>query len=428
MYASITQQNVILLIIMKADKQPMRTSNADSRYDVNRTLSSYQPARPVSPMNGITREAVLDAPPSFNGSQTLPDDSRETPSQNVRRRLSWKRALLILFTLLITPMLIIAVWDYRNISPASEKLFGTGNLFSALVPGTVKNIEGRTNILMIGYSADDPGHAGAKLTDSIMIISLDKDKETGFMLSIPRDLYVKIPDYGAAKINEAYQAGEQLNFAEDNYPSGGVGLLEKVIEDSFGIKTHYSVTVNYGAVRSITDALGGITVTIESSDPRGLYDPNFKPVEGGPLKLANGQRHIDGQTALRLTRARGSTAGSYGFPLSDFNRTQNQQKVFAAIKAELTAKDLIDPRINKPIFEAIADNIVTDMGIRQVIPIYRTMQSIPESDMQQINLRDYKDTNYLASYRTSSGQSALIPAAGVNDFSDIQALITDLSK
>lgn len=406
---------------MDDDKQPMRNPKADSRFDVNRTLSSYQP----SAHNPIARETTIDDP------TLVENDGFETEQQSVaskRWRFSWKKALLITVILAITPLLVIGIWDYRNAAPASEKLFGSSNLLSALIPGAVANTAGRTNILMIGYSADDPGHAGANLTDSIMIISLDKSDKSGYMLSIPRDLYVKIPDYGSAKINETYQAGERQSFSESGYPDGGIGLLEKVIEDTFGIKTHYAITVNYGAVRSITDALGGINVTIESSDERGIYDPNFKPEEGGPLKLTNGMHRIDGQTALRLTRARGSTAGSYGFPLSDFNRTQNQQKVFAAIKAEVDAAFIIDPRKNKPLFDAAANNIVTDIGIRQVIPLYRTLQSIPETSMQQINLRDNKGTNYLASYRTPSGQSALVPSAGVTDYSEIKALIQEISK
>lgn len=414
---------------MNSKKQPNRVQDADRRYDINRTLSSYQPSQQTTQTHQpVAQKAIIDpAQAELIPQSPLPDSEDVVPKKQTRTS-TWKKMLLAVFVTIMIPILVFGAWNYKNAAPASEKLFGTSNVLSALIPGTVANTDGRTNILMIGYSADDPGHAGANLTDSIMIISLDKKDKTGFMLSVPRDLYVKIPDYGSAKINEAYQAGERQKFSVAGYPTGGTGLLEKVIEDSFGIKTHYSITVNYGAVRSITDALGGITVTIESNDPRGIYDPNFKPEEGGPLKLSNGPQRIDGETALRLTRARGSTSGSYGFPLSDFNRTQNQQKVFAAIKAELTTSYIIDPRKNKPLFDAIANNILTDVGIRQVIPIYRIMASIAESNMQQINLSDSKGTNYLASYRTPTGQSALIPSAGVNDFSEIQALIQDLSK
>lgn len=386
------------------------------RYDIGHNLSgsySYQPKETRQPNPAPKNE------PSFA--------DEDTP-QKKKRRISWKCRFALLFLLLLTPFLIIGIWDMKNAADASEKLFGTRNVAGALLQTPLKNTDGRTNILLVGYSADDPGHAGAELTDSIMVVSLDKDSKTGYMLSVPRDLYVDIPDYGYGKINEAYQAGKRQEFSQSGYFAGGPGLLQKVVTDNFGIPIDYYVVVNYGAVKEITDALGGITVNIESTDPDGLYDPNFKPEEGGPLKLANGPQEIDGQTALRLTRARGSTYGSYGFPQSDLNRVQNQQKVFAAIKQELTPKLMIDPRKNKPIFDAAANNLETNLKLSEVIPMYRLMSSVPDPDLKSINLADVDKVNYLKSYRTRSGQSALVPAAGLDDFSEIQALIKKLSN
>lgn len=396
---------------MNSDLQPKRLPDADSRYDVHRTLQTYQP-----------EPQVVEQAMPVGGFGKTDELAEEKPG----KRLGWKRIMLLLLVALISPVLIIGVWDYKNASSASQKMFGNSNVLSALLPASIEKTDNRTNLLLIGYSADDPGHAGAQLTDSIMIISMDKSKKSGYSLSIPRDLYVRIPNYGSAKINEAYQAGEQQSFSEPGYSAGGKGLLQKVIKENFDIDVHYTVVINYSAVRDITTALDGITVNIESTDPRGIYDPNFKPEEGGPLMLANGQHLIDGQTALRLTRARGSTFGSYGFPRSDFDRTINQQKVFAAIKSEINLWLLLDPRQNKDFFDAVADNIQTDIGIREVLPIYSLMNSIPENNMKQINLSDVDKVNYLASYRTPSGQSALIPAAGINNYSDIQSLIKSL--
>lgn len=382
------------------------------RFNVNQTLSnqSYQPSR---------NDTQPPADPSF---------SDHKPSKK-KRKFGFKRFLLLLFVLIVTPILVIGIWDMRNAADASEKMFGTRNVAGALLQTPLKSTSNdRVNILLMGYSADDPGHGGADLTDSIMVISLDKSDKTGYMLSIPRDLYVEIPDYGHAKINEAYQAGEQQNFNEDDYPAGGPGMLQKVITTNFNVPIDYYVVVNYGAVKGIVDALGGITVTVASPDARGLYDPNFKPEEGGPLKLANGPQKIDGETALRLTRARGSTYGSYGFPQSDFNRTQNQQLVFSAIKTELTPKRLIDPRINKPVFDALAANLKTDLKLSEVIPLYRLFNAVPSPDLKSVNLRDVDKVNYLDSYRTRSGQSALVPAAGLDDFSQIQELLKKLNN
>ena len=393
---------------MKRTEERSNTTDP-AAFEVGRRFTSYQPG--VTPQSSVAIDAPIVEP--------VPIEKKKFP---------WKRTLLVVLLILIIPIIIIGFMDYKNASSASKQMFGTSNLFSALPPNSLTNTNDRTNILLIGYSADDPGHGGATLTDSIMVVSLDKASKTGYTLSIPRDLYVKIPDYGSAKINEAYQAGERQSFKEAGYPNGGAGLLEKVIYDNFNISVQYYVVINYGAVREITEALGGITVTIESPDPRGLYDPNFKATEGGPLKLANGPQTLDGQTALRLTRARGSTAGSYGFPQSDFNRTQNQQKVFAAIKSKITAQQLLDPRINKGLFDAMAANLQTDLTINQVLPLYQLFKKVPDSGLTPVNLRDFNGKNLLASYATPSGQSALIPAAGISNYTAIQSALASLDR
>jgi LCP family protein required for cell wall assembly len=382
------------------------------RFDVHRTLQST--------------DRRYTAPTLDELNQAKPDDKKTRK----RLRFAWKKALLLVFIIILAPVLYFGTWDYHNFSKASKKLFGSGNLVAALPPNSIKNQQGRTNILLAGFSADDPGHSGAKLTDSIMILSMDKDTQTGYMLSLPRDLYVNIPGYGYAKINEAYLRGEQSKFSEPGYAKGGMGMIEKVISEDFGIKMDYYVLINYGAVKDTVAALHGISVNIQSRDPRGIYDGNFLPKEGGALKLKNGRQTIDAQTALRLTRARGDNPyKTYGLSQSDFDRTKNQREVIKGIKEKLTWKLLIDPRKNEPILSAFADNIKTDIGISNVLPAYKLFSSIPESKLQSVGLRDEsKKINLLTSYRTPTGQSALVPAAGIGNYDEIKALIRHLSQ
>lgn len=377
-----------------------RTPN--QRFNINQTLvhTTYQPDRPAG--------AVAPSP--------LAIPVPEAKKQRRFFRWTWKRGVLLGFVLLISPFLFIASWDARNVSNASEKMFGTGSLFTLINSKQVQESnDERVNILLIGYSADDPGHGGAQLTDSIMVLSLSTAEPKGYMLSIPRDLYVNIPEYGPAKINEAYQAG-------------GAKRLEQTIQDSFGIPIHYHVVIDYQSVRDTVNSLGGITVDIKSEDPRGIYDPNFKPEEGGALKLKNGKHKIDGKTALKLTRARGATYGSYGFPRSDFNRAENQRKVFAAIKDEIGWKFILDPRVNSKFFNAVAENVKTDIKAGEVLTLYRLFNRVPDDELKSISLHDINKVNYYTGYATPTGQSALIPAAGIDNFSDIQKAIKKLNR
>lgn len=361
------------------------------------------------------------------GVQPITRTPQQLPPASKKRSV-FKKILFVFILLLIFP-LYIAIWNAKNYSAASQKIFGTSDLSALLSSTELKgSSRQRVNIMLVGYSADDPGHAGSELTDSIMIISLSKVNPTGYMLSIPRDLYVAIPGYGMAKINEAYQQGEIAQFALAGYSNGGMGLLEKTIYDSLGITVDYNALINYSAVRESTDALGGITVNIQSADPRGIHDPNFKPTEGGPLTMPNGVQKIDGQTALRLTRARGSTAGSYGFAQSDFDRTKNQQAVIKGIRQAINWKLLLDPRKNNKILDAAANNISTNVQINEALPLFKLFRRIPEPNMKSVTLRDFDGHNLLDGYWTPYGQSALIPAAGINDFSQIRSAITALNQ
>jgi anionic cell wall polymer biosynthesis LytR-Cps2A-Psr (LCP) family protein len=144
--------------------------------------------------------------------------------------------------------------------------------------------------------------------------------------------------------------------------------------------------------------------------------------------LSNGPQNIDGQTALNLTRARGDAYGSYGFPLADFNRTEHQRQVFAAIKQQLNWKLVLDPRKNGQVFDAFAGNVKTDIELSEVRPLFQLFRSIPDDQLQSIALNKFKNVNLLRNYTTPYGQSALIPAAGVNDYSDIQNALEQLNQ
>jgi LCP family protein required for cell wall assembly len=304
-----------------------------------------------------------------------------------------------------------------------------GGLFSVLSSTKLRGEDvGRVNILLAGNSADDVGHNGGQLTDSVMIVSLDTKNKTAYMMSVPRDLWVDVPGYGHAKINEAYVDGQEGKFNEAGYFPGGMGLLQQTVEENFNINIDYYALVNYNAMKEMVDAVGGIDFTVKSTDKRGLYDPSIDWTTHGPLvKLSNGTHHLNGQQALDLARARGDAYGSYGFAGADFDRTNNQRLELMALKSRiLSTGTLSNPAKVSSLFDALGSNVKTDFSLGEARRLYDIGKDM--GPIQSIGLNNVGGKNLLTSYTTPLGQSALVPAAGVDDFSDIQAAIKRLTS
>lgn len=353
----------------------------------------------------------------------------DTRSLEESKKRDWKKIFKRVGITLGVLALLSGGWVGWKFVSNSAKIFGWGNLFGLFQQTKLKGEdEGRVNILLAGNSADDPGHGGGDLTDSIMIMSINTNDNTAFLLSVPRDLYVNIPDHGYAKINETYQDGEQDNFSESGYADGGMGLLEKTISQNFGISFQYYALVNYSALREAVNAVGGITVNIQSSDPRGLYDPSRDLTTGQALvNLTNGTHSLNGQQALALARARGDSYGSYGYGRSDYTRTENQRMILIALKDKVSSSGtLANPIKLGELFDSLGNNVKTDMKLAEVKRLYTVTKKIPNSDITSASLNNGTDVLLLTNYTNRYGQSTLIPKAGIDDYSEIQAYVQQL--
>lgn len=337
-------------------------------------------------------------------------------SARPKHRTRTKKRIIRMLILLVVAVLGVGLWiGYDNIA----RLTGNRNplqLFGAFREVNLQQTNGRTNILLAGYSVDDPGHGGAELTDSIMIISIDKANSRSTLISIPRDLWVNIPGYGYSKINAAYPDGQNDDFSESGYFAGGMGLLQKVLQRNLGLDIHYYGLINYSAFKQAVDAVGGITIDLTSKDnPYGLYDPYTD------LKLPNGVVQLDGQTALNLARSRGDGPGAYGFPRGDFNRTQHQRQLLVALKDKATSAGVLaNPLRAGQLASTAGDNVRTNMSVAEIQTVASITKNIPSSGITSVGLNDISGVNYLQSYTSPSGQSALVPAIGLDRFGAIQ--------
>lgn len=364
--------------------------------------------------------------------QMLPPETVPAESHKVRKSIITVLIIILLFGI------GYGGWIGWKFADNGLKVFGWSGLFSLFWPSHLNGEDtGRVTILLAGDSSDDPGHQGADLTDSIMLVSINTRNHTAYLLSIPRDLYVNIPNYGYAKINETYQDGNQENFSQPGYAAGGMGLLEEVVSQKFGVPINYYALVNYSAFRDAVNAVGGITVNINSPDGR-LYDPNRDFATGGPLvDLTNGQHQLNGEQALDLARARGDPSQygySIGFENSDFTRTADQRMMLVALKDKAESFNVLSNPIKfGNLLDSFGSNVKTDLDLGNVRRLYTITNKIPSSAIQSasLNAANYngqKSVDLLTGYLTPEGQDALIPAAGIEDYTDIDNYVGQLNN
>jgi LCP family protein required for cell wall assembly len=351
----------------------------------------------------------FQAPPIQSGDPVRP---RHTPAKPLKEKHTGRRIAIWVASVLIIVLLAGAGYVGWKFIRDTGKI-ASGGIFGLLTQTTLDGeANGRVNILLAGDSADDPGHGGANLTDSIMIVSIDTKNNTAFMMSIPRDLWVDIPGHGYGKVNSAYE-------------EGGMGLLEQVVDQDFGIHMNYYALVDYTAFKSAVNAVGGITVDIQSPDPRGIYDPNIAASDNGPLILKNGVQTLDGQTALNLARARNDPTPSgltgYGLPNGDFDRAANQRLMLAALeKKALSSSVWANPIKIGQLLDSLGNNVTTDFKTDQLLRLYTLAKKIQVSNIKSLSLTLGK---YTKNYTTSNGQSAVIPEDGLGDYTGLQLYV-----
>ena len=102
-------------------------------------------------------------------------------------------------------------------------------------------------IMGVDERADDVGRS-----DTLMIATLDPDKNQAALLSVPRDTRVKIKGHGFDKINAAYAYG-------------GRKLTQETIESLLNTHIDHYIKINVHGFTKIIDALGGIDIDVENA-------------------------------------------------------------------------------------------------------------------------------------------------------------------
>jgi LCP family protein required for cell wall assembly len=253
----------------------------------------------------------------------------------------------------------------------------------------------RINILLLGIGG--PGHDGPYLSDTNMIVSIKPSTNEVALISIPRDLAVKIENYGVSRINFADAFGEQKN------PGQGGEYARQVFSKIFNIDIPYYARVNFDAFEQMLDAVGGIDITVDN--PFVDYSYPGENYSYQTISFASGTQHMNGVAALQYSRSRHGTNGEN----SDFARARRQQKVIAALKDQLLSfGTLTSPSTLQKIYESLSSNIATNLEFSQMLYLASMARDVDTSKIKHLVL-DSSVNGYLYSYIADTGAFLLAP-------------------
>lgn len=203
----------------------------------------------------------------------------------------------------------------------------------------------KATIMIMGVDerSDDVGRS-----DTLMVATIDPQKNEASLLSIPRDTRVAIPKNGYDKINAAYAYG-------------GEKLTQRTVEDFLGIRMDHYVIINTHAFQKIIDAIGGIDIDVEK---RMYYEDPWDDDGGLVIDLRPGRQHMDGKTAVTYVRYRDEEG--------DIGRVKRQQKFMRACVDAVTTPAIL-PRL-PGIIASVIDSVKTDLSVRQMLEFIGTLK------------------------------------------------------
>lgn len=195
----------------------------------------------------------------------------------IHRPKSWPRLIAKSALVLGVFALLIGGYLAYKIYATQKAVLKGGGQAAAVCDGNVpvsklhKEGDSRVNVLLVGIGG--PGHDGPDLTDTMIIASVDTINDKVDLLSIPRDLWVQVPNYGTFKLNATYPNAKSISSAKTNEGKirDGLSQLDKTISGITGVPIHYNVLVDFKAFKDAVNAVGGVTFYV----PEQLYDPTI---------------------------------------------------------------------------------------------------------------------------------------------------------
>lgn len=253
----------------------------------------------------------------------------------------------------------------------------------------------RVTLLIMGVDYRDWEKKEIPRSDTMILLTLDPVTKTAGMLSIPRDLWVNIPNYGYHKINEAYFLGES-----NHLPGGGPQLASDTVEQLLGVPINFFAQVDFSAFIKLIDIIGGVPVIPTEDVQVQDWGTEYKQtLKAGQVYTLNG--------GLALSYARDRYSGKEG----DIGRAKRQQQVIEAIRYRLLENNRIVSLIPKApeIYRQLSAGIRTNLtSFQEIFQLAMLALQVDLGNLQK-GVIDY---SMMIPAKSPTGLDVLIP---IND-------------
>jgi polyisoprenyl-teichoic acid--peptidoglycan teichoic acid transferase len=246
----------------------------------------------------------------------------------------------------------------------------------------------RINILLLGIDKRDDEPIAGTRSDTIMLASIDPSTKSATLVSLPRDMWVRIPGCGPA---QGCSGGEQrINVA---HAVGGPELSVQTVTADFGLPIQFYARVDFRGFEQLIDAVGGVVIDVDWP----VKDDEYPTADYGYQRVyfAPGPQLMDGPTALEYARSRHGT--------SDFARAGRQQKVLVSLRNRALQLNMLSRA--PELVGIVQRSLSTNLSPVQMLALAKLVSQI---DRDRITSKVI-DTMYVTPFKGQDGADLLLP-------------------
>lgn len=354
-----------------------------------------------------------------------------------------KSKKILLLSIILILLSSVASYTYFSGKQSEEKNQNQNDSFDVIstneesleVFGEFSNEDTNSiNVLLLGYGG--AGHSGGFLADAIQVVHFDFENLKISLISVPRDLWVELPNGISSKVNQAFSLGNKTDPI-----NSGAKISAAMIETVTGLKINHYISIDFvGFKRAVGYVLNGLEVNV----PVTLDDPWY-PISGNeqdpcgksPEEIASlssqysgfelerqfecryehihfdkGTNFMEGGDALAYVRSRHGSAGG------DFDRSQRQQALLLAIRDKLFELDALT---NIPgFFKQMIQHTNTSLDVETIKSLAPMLAKSKDIAVKNITL---STSNVFSSSKSSNGQYIIVPKSGLNNWNEVHEFV-----